>query len=116
MSTAMQKLKEELATADAKVDQISGELTKAVEIRNSVLDRMFETDTGFRIGGDAIQTLSYGSRPPRRVKILRLTNRDWSNGKNWWCAVQIYKKDGTLGKNEARVFSAKDELAQVDKE
>ena len=112
MSDTLETLKAELAEVDAKIRGIKVELGKANETQREIIDRLFEAETGFCIGGDAIQTPTYGKKTPRRVKILRITDREWSN--DWWCKVKIYKKDGTLGKNETQVFSVKDELKQVE--
>ncbi len=112
MSDILETLKAELAKVDAEIASIQGELGKANEVKREIIDRLFEAETGFCIGGDAIQTPSYGKKTPRRVKILRVTDREWA--RDWWCKVQIYRKDGTLGKNETQVFSVKQELKQVE--
>lgn len=113
MSIAIDLLKRELRTVDVEIEKLRKTLDTASTVRNCILDQMFEADTGFRLGGDAIFTPEHGGRrEPRRVKILCRTSRNWDE--DWWCKAQIYKKDGTLGKHEVQMISVKGELTQPE--
>ncbi len=111
MSTR-EDLKMQLAKVDAEIAGIQGGLSKAKTVRGSILDRLFEIETGFLIGSDALYSARHRQQQNLRAKILRRSS-DGVGGR-WGCTVRLYKKDGTLGQNEARVFSVEKELRQLE--
>lgn len=115
MSDTHKGLKAQLVEADAKIRGIESKLSKAVQVRNNLLDRLFMAETGFKLGADVIWTPHKGSQKGKSVRA-KLVCRDSDGWKGkWWCTVKPYKKDGTLGMNERRICHATEELTQPEK-